>query len=96
MSRRPYTAKQVAALVGLCPARFYALRQKLHAVDQMPAPIAESIGQLRWERSGMDCWLLRHHPFAPKAPANDLLPQPTRAASVEEERAELALVYGKR
>lgn len=87
-----YTAKEVARKLRLSPTHFYAQREQLHTLDQMPRPVTSS-RHMRFEKSGIDCWLLRHHPYAPKQPpANDLLPRPLE---LEDERAELAREYAR-
>lgn len=67
----PYTAAEVAALIGLSVDRFRKTRSRLHARDGLPQPISSS-GHPRWERAGIDAWLTRNHPHRPPRPANDL------------------------
>jgi hypothetical protein len=47
----------------------YRTRQIRHERDGLPAPISEH-GPLKWERTGFDAWLTRHHPMRPKTIAN--------------------------
>lgn len=79
MIARPYTAREVAALIGVTLDCFYKNRERYRLVDGMPAPICSS-GRMTWERSGFDAWLHRHDPRYPKLrPANDIAaPPPAR------------------
>lgn len=88
---KPYNATYVAEALGISTDTFYRTREARHARDGLPRPISER-GPLRFERSGFDAWLTRHHPLRPKAPANDPLPPPD-AASDEEHRRRLAHAY---
>jgi predicted DNA-binding transcriptional regulator AlpA len=91
---RPYTAADICTALGITPDTLYRTRAKLHARG-MPQPFL--CRPLRWERSGFDAWLTRHHPARPQgmaAPANDTAATPS-PASIEESRARLAQAYGR-
>jgi len=88
---KPYTAPQVADAIGISLDTLYRTRQVRHDRDRLPRPISER-GPLKWERTGFDAWLTRHHPARPPRPANDVQ-QPLAMASDEEHRARLALAY---
>lgn len=89
---RPYSAREVCEAIGITLDTLYRTREARHARDHLPRPITEH--PLRWERSGFDAWLTRHHPARPPAPANDIqLPPP--AATIAEEQAELHEIYGR-
>jgi hypothetical protein len=87
---RPYTATDVCQAIGISLDTLYRTRQRRHQRDGLPKPINET-GPLKWERTGFDAWLTRHHPWRPQ-PANDTaaLPEP---ASIAESRARLARAY---
>lgn len=91
---KPYTAPDVAAAIGISLDTLYRTRQLRHRRDKLPLPICES-GPLKWERTGFDAWLTRHHPARPPRAANDvsIVPDP---ASDDEHRARLALAYAPR
>jgi hypothetical protein len=61
----PYCSAEVALAIGISLDTFYRTRQTRHERDGLPAPISER-GPLRWERTGFDAWLTRHHPMRPK------------------------------
>jgi predicted DNA-binding transcriptional regulator AlpA len=88
---RLYRAPEIAEAIGISLDTLYRTRQLRHDRDQLPRPICET-GPLKWERTGFDAWLTRHHPARPPRPANDvsMLPDP---ASDAEHRARLALAY---
>jgi hypothetical protein len=90
----PYSSAEVAAAIGVSLDTFYRTRQIRHERDGLPAPISER-GPLKWERTGFDAWLTRHHPMRPKAIANDIFAPPP-AASDEEHRERLRTAYGDR
>lgn len=88
----PYTARDVATMLGLSTDRFYRRYDELVQNDGMPAAIA-SRGRKKFHRASIDAWLGRHHPLAIKqAAANDSAP--LRELTIDEERRELALAYG--
>lgn len=89
---RPYSSTEVATAIGVSLDTFYRTRQIRHERDGLPAPISER-GPLKWERTGFDAWLTRHHPMRPKAIANDTFAPPP-AASDEEHRERLRTAYG--
>ncbi len=88
---RPYSAIDIAEAIGISLDTLYRTRQLRHDRDRLPRPINET-GRLKWERTGFDAWLTRHHPARPPRPANDasIMPEP---ASIEESRARLARAY---
>lgn len=87
---RPYTASDICEAIGISLDTLYRTRETRHVRDGLPRPISEH--PLRWERTGFDAWITRHHPLRPKAPANDIAAVPA-PASIEESRARLALAY---
>jgi len=89
---RPYSSTEVAMAIGVSLDTFYRTRQTRHERDGLPAPISER-GPLKWERTGFDAWLTRHHPLRPKTIANDTFVPPP-AASDEEHRERLRTAYG--
>lgn len=91
---RPYLARDVAEAIGISLDTLYRTRQIRHDRDHLPRPICET-GPLKWERSGFDAWLTRHHPARPPRPANDVFDPPAPATDAEH-RARLALAYGER
>jgi predicted DNA-binding transcriptional regulator AlpA len=76
MTARPFTLHELAEALGHSVDWIYR-RRNLEALygQGMPRPIAQS-GHPRWERSGMEAWLLRHHPKAMAEAANDQAPAP--------------------
>jgi hypothetical protein len=74
----PYSSTEVAMAMGISLDTFYRTRQIRHERDGLPAPISER-GPLKWERTGFDAWLTRHHPMRPKAIANDTYAPPSMA-----------------
>ena len=87
---QPYSSTEVAVAIGVSLDTFYRTRQIRHERDGLPAPISER-GPLKWERTGFDAWLTRHHPMRPKTIAT-FAPPP--AASDEEHRERLRTAYG--
>lgn len=87
----PYLAAHVAECLGISLDTLYRTRKLRHTRDCLPRPISET-GPLKWERSGFDAWLTRHHPMRPQPPANDAaaLPDPV---TDDEHRARLAQAY---
>lgn len=88
---KPYSAIDVAEAIGISLDTLYRTRQIRHTRDGLPRPISET-GPLKFERSGFDAWIKRHHPWHPKTPTNDLAATPD-PASIEESRARLARAY---
>jgi hypothetical protein len=88
----PYSSAEVAVAIGVSLDTFYRTRQIRHERDGLPTPISER-GQLKWERTGFDAWLTRHHPMRPKTIANDTFAPPA-AATDEEHRERLRTAYG--
>jgi hypothetical protein len=88
----PYSSIEIAMAIGVSLDTFYRTRQIRHERDGLPAPISER-GPLKWERTGFDAWLTRHHPMRPKTIANDTFAPPP-AASDEEHRERLRTAYG--
>ena len=88
----PYSSTEVAMAIGVSLDTFYRTRQIRHERDGLPAPI-NGRGPLKWERTGFDAWLTRHHPMRPKTIANDTFAPPP-AASDEEHRERLRTAYG--
>jgi hypothetical protein len=88
----PYSAVEIATAIGVSVDTFYRTRRIRHERDGLPAPISER-GQLKWERTGFDAWLTRHHPMRPKAPASDMFVPPP-ATTDEEHRERLRMAYG--
>jgi hypothetical protein len=66
----PYSSTEVAMAIGVSLDTFYRTRQIRHERDGLPAPISGR-GPLKWERTGFDAWLTRHHPMRPKTIAID-------------------------
>jgi len=89
---RPYSSTEVAMAIGVSLDTFYRTRQTRHELDGLPAPISER-GPLKWERTGFDAWLTRHHPLRPKAVTNETFAPPP-AACDEEHRERLRTAYG--
>ena len=90
---RPYTASDICQALGISLDTLYRTRERRHDRDQLPRPIQEH--PLRWERTGFDAWLTRHHPARPPRPANDILDLPAPNTD-EEHRVRLAAAYGSR
>ncbi len=88
----PYSSIEVAFAIGVSLDAFYRTRQIRHERDGLPAPISER-GSLKWERTGFDAWLTRHHPMRPKTIANEAF-MPPPAASDQEHRERLRMAYG--
>lgn len=88
---RPYSASEVCEAIGISLDTLYRTRQARHERDALPRPISET-GRLKWERSGFDAWLTRHHPARPPRPANDIVARPPPATD-DEHRARLAAAY---
>jgi hypothetical protein len=88
----PYSSTEVATAIGVSLDTFYRTRQIRHKRDGLPAPISER-GPFKWERTGFDAWLTRHHPMRPKTIVNDTVAPPL-AASDEEHRERLRAAYG--
>jgi hypothetical protein len=86
----PYSSTEVAMSIGISLDTFYRTRQTRHERDGLPAPISER-GPLKWERTGFDAWLTRHHPMRPKT-IDTFAPPP--AGSDEEHRERLRTAYG--
>jgi len=87
----PYSSAEVAAAIGVSLDSFYRTRQIRHERDGLPAPISVC-GPLKWERTGFDAWLTRHHPMRRKTITDDVFaPPPT--ASDEEHRERLRTAY---
>ena len=89
---RPYSSTEVAMAIGVSLDTFYRTRQSRHELDGLPAPISER-GPHKWERTGFDAWLTRHHPMRPKAIASDIFAPPP-ATTDEEHRERLRTAYG--
>lgn len=87
---RPYTAREICEALGISLDTLYRTRERRHLADRLPRPISEH--PLKWERSGFDAWLTRHHPMRPPAPANDVTLVPDDS-SIAEARARLAAAY---
>lgn len=88
---RPYSARHVCEAIGISLDTLYRTRQLRHGRDGLPRPISET-GPLKWEPTGFDAWLTRHHPGRPPRPANDVF-QPPSPAIDDEHRARLAAAY---
>ncbi|WP_271669457.1 hypothetical protein [Bradyrhizobium sp. CCBAU 51627] len=88
----PYSSIEVAKAMGISLNTFYRTRQIRHERDGLPAPISAR-GPLKWERTGFDAWLTRHHPMRPKTIANDTFVPPP-AATDAEHRERLRTAYG--
>jgi hypothetical protein len=88
----PYSSAEVATAIGVSLDTFYRTRRIRHERDGLPAPISEC-GQLKWERTGFDAWLTRHHPMRPKTITNDIFAPPS-ATTDEEHRERLRTAYG--
>jgi predicted DNA-binding transcriptional regulator AlpA len=92
--RRPYTASDVCEALGISLDTLYRTRARWHARERLPQPISER--PLRWERTGFDAWLTRHHPARPNtAAANDAAPLPV-PGTIEEHQADLHAYYQAR
>lgn len=88
----PYSSAEVAMAIGVSLDTFYRTRQIRHERDGLPAPISER-GQLKWERTGFNAWLTRHHPMRQKSIASDIF-SPPPAETDEEHRERLRTAYG--
>lgn len=88
----PYSSADVAKAIGVSLDTFYRTRQLRHDRDGLPAPISER-GQLKWERTGFDAWLTRHHPMRPKTLASHVFAPPP-ATTDDEHRERLRMAYG--
>jgi hypothetical protein len=88
----PYSSAEVAMAIGVSLDTFYRTRQIRHERDGLPTPISDR-GQLKWERTGFDAWLTRHHPMRLKTIASEIFAPPP-AASDEEHRERLRMAYG--
>ncbi|KQW22114.1 hypothetical protein ASC80_01585 [Afipia sp. Root123D2] len=83
--RNSYTAFEVAQKIGISLDTFYRTRERRHGEDGLPRPISER-GPLRFECTGIDAWLMRHHPARPAArAANDTSLAPVLAAMTDAE-----------
>lgn len=83
---KPYSAQDVADLLGITLDTFYRTRELRHARDRLPRPLSET-GKLRFERSSFDAWATRHHPLRRHVvAANDCAPPivPDNAQAVSE------------
>lgn len=89
----PYTAREICDMIGIELDTLYRTRERRHERDGLPRPISEH--PLKWERTGFDAWLTRHHPARPPRPANDVQVIPTPATD-DEHRARLRAAYGGR
>ena len=89
----PYSSAEVATAIGVSLDTFYRTRQIRHERDRLPAPISER-GPLKWERTGFDIWLTRHHPMRAKTIADDAFAPPP-AATDEEHRERLRMAYAR-
>ncbi|MBR0700144.1 hypothetical protein JQ599_09555 [Bradyrhizobium diazoefficiens] len=87
---RPYTAREICEAIGITLDTLYRTRELRHTRDQLPRPITEH--PLRWERTGFDAWLTRHHPSRPPSPANDPV-RPPDAVTIEEHQALFHAAY---
>jgi hypothetical protein len=87
---KPFTAAELAGRLGHSRDWLYRNLDRL-VREGMPAPISP-VGQYRWERTGMNAWLNRHHPLMRPA-ANDAEPLPVPASEKQWGRA-LAREYG--
>jgi hypothetical protein len=90
MAPRPYSALDVAEMIGISLDTLYRTRARRQR-EGLPAPQQEH--PLAWERSGFDAWRTRNHPLRATAPANDVvgLPSPD---SDDDHRARLRRAYG--
>ena len=88
---KPYLAFEVAEAMGISLDTLYRTRQLRHQRDALPRPISER-GPLKWERSGFDAWITRHHPMRPQQAANDATALPDAVTDVEH-RSRLARAY---
>lgn len=66
-----YRSRDVADRLGISLDTFYRRRARLEQNDGMPRPICSG-GRHVYERTGMDAWLTRFHPYRPALPANDV------------------------
>jgi hypothetical protein len=95
MVDRPYTAGDVAGRLGLS-VDYFRRRYAALVQEGMP-PAMTATGHKKFDRAGMDAWLGRHHPLAPRsAAANDGFLPPPPAVTDHEWREHLAGVYGKK
>jgi predicted DNA-binding transcriptional regulator AlpA len=86
---RPYTAPEICEALGITLDTLYRTRERRHDRDGLPRPFQEH--PLKWERSGFDAWLTRHHPLRPPRPANDVAVVPDDGSITE--RARPAVAY---
>ena len=89
----PYSSTDVAMAIGISLDTFYRTRRVRHERDGLPSPISER-GPLKWERTGFDAWLTRHHPMRPKTIANDAFAPPP-SGNDDEHRERLRKAYGQ-
>lgn len=89
----PYSSTEVATAIGISLDTFYRTRRLRHERDGMPSPISER-GPLKWERTGFDAWLTRHHPLRRKTIANGAFAPPP-AENDDEHRERLRRAYGE-
>ena len=90
---KPYSARDVVDMLGISLDTFYRTRARRHDEDGLPRPISER-GPLKFERTGFDAWMKRHHPLMPRyAPAND--PHSIPAMSDQDHRDRLAVAYSR-
>ncbi|MET4418839.1 hypothetical protein [Bradyrhizobium sp. RT3a] len=87
----PYSSTEVATAIGISLETFYRTRRLRHERDGLPSPICER-GPLKWERTGFDAWLTRHHPMRPKTIANDAFAPPP-PGNDDEHRERLRKAY---
>lgn len=89
----PYSSTEVATAIGVSLDTFYRTRRLRHERDGLPSPISER-GPLKWERTGFDAWLTRHHPLRQKMIAHDAFAR-APALSDDEHRERLRRAYGQ-
>lgn len=88
---RPYyTAREIAEKLGISVDTLYRTRGRLHAEDNLPAPITRH-RPFKWCRAAFDAWYdpRTRHLLATLAPANDATPHPP----VEHQPDELQRTY---
>lgn len=88
MIARPYTTREVAALIGRSSDHVARAHRALHAEHGMPLPLAGR--PFRWDRATFDLWRAGRH--APR-PANDELPMTMDDAGAREA---LRQAYGRK
>ncbi|EKS26715.1 hypothetical protein [Afipia felis] len=87
-----YRSRDIADRLGISLDTFYRRRERLERDDGMPRPLCSG-GRHAYEKTGMDAWLTRFHPYRPPPAANDVC-APLVPMTDEEHRGRLLRAYG--